>query len=140
MDRRKLKERFEQEITFALDAERRGELEAAFAHLERAHILGQRWLTRHLRAHYHMLRLARAANDRHEINGQIQRIAGTPLAWIIGWVPKGNSGGANVSPLLPMPLPADMAADLADFSVSRDVWTRVAILGICLAVLYVAVT
>lgn len=136
MDRKKLKARFEHEMKLALEAERREEPGVAFAHLERAHILGQRWLTRHLRAHFHMLRLAMAAHDRHETSGQIQRLVGTPLAWVIGWVPKGNSGGADVSPFQPMPLPADMADDLSDFSVSRDIWAHIAIIGACVTVAY----
>lgn len=136
MDRRKLKARFEAEIQLALAAEQRGEASVAFGHLERAHILGQRWLIRHLRTHFHMLRLARAAKDKREIHGQIRRIFAVPLGWISGWVPKGNSGGANVNPLKPMPLPADMADDLADFSVRRDVWTRIALLAGLIAIAY----
>jgi arylesterase / paraoxonase len=83
-----------------------------------------------------MLRMAIAAHDRHETAGQIQRLVGTPIAWLIGWVPKGNSGGADVSPFQPMPLPADMADDLADFEVSRDILTRIVVISVGLTVVY----
>jgi arylesterase / paraoxonase len=136
MNRKKLKARFEQEMELAIEAEQRGEPKVAFGHLERAHILGQRWLLRHWRTHFHMLRLARVANDNREIKGQIQRILAVPLGWLSGWVPKGNPGGANINPLKPMPLPADMVDDLADFSVRKDVWTRIAILAAFLATAY----
>ena len=99
MDRKRLKQKFEAEMQLALEDERRGELELAFRHLERAQILGQRWLTRHWRSHWAMLRVAKAKRESKEVRGQITRLAAVPLGWLTGWVPKGNTGGANVNPL-----------------------------------------
>lgn len=127
MNRQNLSRRFLAELEKAEQAERQNDLDAAFAHLERAHILGQRWLTRHWTTHWRMLKIARKRRDRTEISGQIRRLAATPLGWALGWVPKGNTGGANVHPLKPMPLPEDMVADLDGFSVRRDVLWRIAI-------------
>ncbi len=80
----------------------------AFAHLERAHILGQRQTGPHLLSHLWMLRTGWRRGDRHEVLGQLLRLpAALLMTWL--WVPRGNSGGASVSPLRPMPLPADLA-------------------------------
>lgn len=47
-----------------------------------------------------------------EIIGQITRILGAAVATPIGWVPIGNTGGANISPFKPMPIPQDLQAIL----------------------------
>ena len=85
----------------------------AFAHLERAHILSQ-YLTRdHVRVHRAMLRWGVAQRDMREVAGQVLRIFAAATKTALGWVPVGNTGGANVSPIEPMPLPADLAAIIA---------------------------
>ena len=33
----------------------------------------------------------------------------------LGWVPHGNTGGANVSPTRPMPIPADLRQQIDSF-------------------------
>lgn len=135
MDRKRLKQKFEAEMQLALEDEQRGELELAFRHLERAHILGQRWLTRHWRSHWAMLRVAKAKRESKEVRGQITRLAAVPLGWLTGWVPKGNTGGANVNPLKPMPYPPELAAEFSGYRVWRDVALRgVVLAGIVFAV------
>lgn len=127
MDRKRLRDLFEQAMDRAWLAERKGDYAQAFAELERAHILGQRWLIRHLRSHWGMLRIARKTGDRREARGQITRLIGSPLFWLVGWLPKGNPGGANISPVKPVPLQGDLAVELAGYSVWRDVAMRFAI-------------
>ena len=84
-----------------------GALDEAFAQFERAHVLGQRNTLAHLRAHLGMLRVARARSDRRETAGQLLRIAGAATkTW--AWVPRGNTGGANVSAFRSMPIAADI--------------------------------
>jgi len=100
--------------------EARGDLDAAFTRLERAHILGQRHLLPHIVTHGHMLRIGWRRRDPREVLGQIARLAATLPGWLSGWVPKGNTGGADVSPIRPMPLPPDLQPLLADFHVGRD--------------------
>lgn len=124
MDRKRLKTLFEEAMSRARLAEIAGDLDGSFAELERAHILGQRWLGRHLRSHWAMLRLARIAGDRKEAVGQITRLIGSPFFWLIGWLPKGNTGGANVSPLKPMIIEGDLADELAGYKVWQDVAVR----------------
>ena len=90
-----------------------GDLAQAFAHLERAHILGQRDTLRHVRVHGLMLRVGWLRRDLREILGQSLRVVAA-LAVSRIWVPLGNTGGADVSALRPMPLPVDLAAILAE--------------------------
>ncbi len=136
MDGKRLKDLFEQAMSRAAVAERQGNFALAFAELERAHILGQRWLLRHLRSHWAMLRIARKTGDRRETSGQITRLIGSPFFWLIGWLPKGNSGGANVSPVKPMPLQGELAIELADYNVWLDVAQRFAIAAAATAIVF----
>ncbi len=91
-------------------AERAGNPRRAFAHLERAHILGQYSTRDHVRVHVSMLRWGWQQRDWREIAGQVLRIIAAATKTAIGWIPVGNTGGANVSPIRPMPLPDDLAA------------------------------
>ena len=51
--------------------------------------------------------------DWREVAGQAIRIAGAAAKTGLGLVPRGNTGGANVSPFRAMPIPEDLAAVLA---------------------------
>ena len=101
----------------------------AVHHLERAHILGQRFFLTHWSTHWWMLKLGFRRSDRREIRGQIVRLAAVIPGYIFGWVPKGNTGGADVSAIKPMAIPKDLEPLLQDYSVSRDVIVRILILG-----------
>jgi hypothetical protein len=103
-----LRAAFERELSAAgaeLDA---GRLDAAFAHLERAHVLGQRYALPHARAHWGMLRVGWRRRDRRELAGQIVRLIVAAPASALGVLPLGNTGGANVSATRPMPIPPDL--------------------------------
>ncbi|WP_243746191.1 DUF3703 domain-containing protein [Tahibacter aquaticus] len=86
----------------------------AFRHLERAHVLGQARTWLHVRTHWAMLRWAWQERDGREGAGQLTRLFAAALFTRL-WVPLGNTGGANVSATRPMPIPPDLAAQLADF-------------------------
>lgn len=86
---------------------------AAFAHLERAHILSQYSTRDHVRVHVAMLRWGLEQSDLREIAGQVLRILAAATKTAFGWIPVGNTGGSDVSPIKPMPLPADLAAIIA---------------------------
>jgi len=81
-----------------------------FAHLERAHVLGQASTHEHVRVHWRMLRWAMRHRDAREFAGQLLRIVGAATKTFIGLVPAGNTGGANVSAVRPMPLDPELAA------------------------------
>lgn len=101
--------------------------EAAFAALERAHILGQRDLFAHFETHILMLQWARAQKDGREIKGQVLRLLAVLPGFVTGWVPVGNPGGSNVSALAPVPLSPDLKALLGEIRIGRDIAARAAI-------------
>lgn len=86
-----------------------GRADDAFRHLERAHVLGQASTWQHVRVHFRMLAWGLRQRHGREIAGQLLRIAGAATLTAIGRVPEGNTGGANVSPMRPMPIPDELA-------------------------------
>tara|TARA_R110001606_G_scaffold49204_2_gene124389 strand:+ start:344 stop:694 length:351 start_codon:yes stop_codon:yes gene_type:complete len=89
-------------------AEGAGDFQTAFTHLERAHILSQKYALAHAATHLRMLRLGWRTRDVREVLGQLTRtIAALVFSRI--WVPVGNTGRANVSAFAPMPVPEDLA-------------------------------
>jgi hypothetical protein len=102
-----LRRAVEVEFDSAKRARRAGELERAFRHLERAHILGQRLTWLHVRAHAGMLRIGWVRRDPREVVGQLSRIVAAALFSRI-WVPVGNTGGANVPALQRMQIPPEL--------------------------------
>ena len=83
-------------------------MEGEWRHLERAHVLSQPMAVAHVRTHVAMLGYGVRHRDRREIVGQLVRlVVAAPGTWT-GRYPVGNTGGANVSALEPMPIPADL--------------------------------
>lgn len=80
----------------------------ALAHLERAHVLGQRDFGRHWRVHMSMLKIAWEATDGRELRGQLLRLALTPIGHLTRRLPEGNTGRSNVSAFATMAVPADL--------------------------------
>ena len=105
--------RFADNIRPFVDAEleaARRDVEHEFTHLERAHVLGQASTREHVRVHCAMLAWALRHRDAREFFGQLMRIVGAATKTFIGFVPSGNTGGANVSAVRPMPLDPELAA------------------------------
>jgi hypothetical protein len=98
------------ELVAAADCQAVGDTQQAFRHLERAHVLGQSSTVHHVHAHWQMLRWAWWQRDAREGLGQVMRLIGAATKTALGWVPSGNTGGANVSPFKPMPIPAELQA------------------------------
>lgn len=101
-----LRQAYDAEMRAAVDQYCSGNLQLAFTHLERMHILGQSFPIEHARAHWWMLKVGWRSRDFVEITGQIPRIVGALLFSRI-WVPIGNTGGARVPPFKPMPIPQE---------------------------------
>lgn len=80
-----------------------------FRHLERAHVMGQASTYQHVRVHLHMLAWAVRNHRARETVGQLLRIVGAATKTPFGLVPTGNTGGSNVSPIKPLPIPVDLA-------------------------------
>jgi len=103
----------EAELHFASDALDRDNKQQAFHHLENAHVLGQESTYWHVKVHYLMFVWALRNNDMKELFGQILRMGGALTKTAVGLVPKGNTGGANISPFKKLPLkPAHRVAIL----------------------------
>lgn len=95
------------ELARAARHEARGEFTTAFGHLERAHVLSQRSTLLHARVHAAMFGWAFRQGVAGEMAGQAWRWLGALLkTWL--WVPAGNTGGAGVPALRPMPIAPDL--------------------------------
>ncbi|MGB0134137.1 DUF3703 domain-containing protein [Dokdonella sp.] len=103
------KEAYSRELVAATLARSRGDAQSEFAHLERAHILGQRYTIAHTLTHWRMFRFGLRRRNIREVFGQVVRMLAALTKSRI-WVPLGNTGGANVNPFRPMPVPEDLRA------------------------------
>lgn len=113
----------DREIAAAQRLDDLGEVAASFTHLERAHVLGQASTFHHVRVHVLMLCWAMKHRVWKEAQGQVLRIVGAATKTVFGWVPTGNTGGANISPFKPLPIAPDLAhtIEAADESSRRSV-------------------
>ena len=100
------------EHALARRARTSGDRADEWAHLERAHILSQPLAVAHIRTHLTMLGYGIRYRDRHEITGQLVRLLVAAPGSALGRYPVGNTGGANVSAVAPMPIPSELRAVL----------------------------
>jgi hypothetical protein len=97
-----------------------GDSAAEWHHLERAHILSQPAAVIHVRTHVAMLCAGVRRHDRREVVGQLLRLVVAGPGSLTGRYPAGNTGGADVSALSPMPIPADLMPFLPDTSPTEE--------------------
>lgn len=102
----------------ATAARLRGDHSGEWYHLERAHILSQPVTALHLRTHAAMLLYGIRHRDHREVLGQAARLLLAGPASLTGRYPAGNTGGARVSALRPMPVPDDLVAVLTPTTVA----------------------
>ena len=107
----KLRRAFENEMDIAKKEYLASNYAECFKHLERAHILGQTYIIPHTKSHWWMLKVGCKTGNFREVFGQITRIVASIIFSRI-WVPLGNTGGANVSPIKPMKIPRDLQSFL----------------------------
>lgn len=100
-------------ISNAVDA-RTLDAEAAWGHLEDAHILSQPWVRPHIRVHMAMLALGWSQRNRAEVVGQLFRLIVAGPGSVTGRYPVGNIGRATVSAFESMPISDDRAQRLAN--------------------------
>jgi hypothetical protein len=86
----------------------KGNLNRAWKHLERAHIIGQRYPYAHSYVHWKMLQFGVKIKSGKEVIGQIPRLIFGGVKSFVGKVPVGNPGGANVPPLKPFPIEEEL--------------------------------
>ena len=99
---------FDNEIALAKVFIARGELETAFAHIERAHVIGQAFVVPHARSHWLMLEVELRRRRPGAVFGQVVRIALGALGSAVGVIPVGNTGGTNVSMFKRMPIAPEL--------------------------------
>lgn len=92
------------ELDLADQARNSGRADVEFQHLENAHVLGQESTRWHVKVHVQMLLWALRNSKPRETAGQLFRIVGAATKTAFGLVPKGNTGGSNVSPFKTMPI------------------------------------
>src|SRR5690606_27582832 len=85
-----------------------GNLKSAWNHLERAHIIGQKYPYTHTFVHWKMLLFGFKIKSGKEILGQIPRLIFGGVKSFVGKIPVGNPGGSNVPPLKPFPIEKDL--------------------------------
>lgn len=85
-----------------------GNLKFAWSHLERAHILGQKYPLAHSYVHWKMLQFGFKVKSGKEIFGQIPRLVFGGIKSFVGTIPTGNPGGANVPALKAFPIEEEL--------------------------------
>ena len=86
----------------------KADLQLAWRQLERAHIIGQPWFVQHTYVHWLMFRFGIKIKNKKEILGQLPRLLVGGIKSFVGKIPTGNTGGANVPPLMKMEIPDDL--------------------------------
>lgn len=99
---------FDSEIALAKDLIAKGELEASFSHLERAHVIGQAFVVPHAKSHWLMLGVEFRRGRVKAVFGQVVRILLGMLGSAVGVVPVGNTGGTDISMFKRMPIEAEL--------------------------------
>ena len=80
------------------------DLHSAWNHLERAHVIGQAYPWPHTYVHWKMLQFGISIKSWKEVLGQIPRLLVGGVKSFVGKIPVGNTGGANIPPLKPLPI------------------------------------
>jgi hypothetical protein len=104
-----LKPFYRSELAQSAIAFSKGELQRSWNHLERAHIIAQPYPVQHTAVHWKMLKFGVRIKSFREVIGQVPRLLVGGVKSFVGKVPVGNTGGANVPPLMPMEIPEDLA-------------------------------
>ena len=107
-----LRRAFEAEFSAGKAQMSQGDLNKAFHHFERAHVLGQFYVIPHVRTHLRMFYIGLRKGDFREISGQLLRIPLAIIGSATGKLPLGNTGGTNVELTKPMPIPDDLQKHL----------------------------
>lgn len=105
---KKLKPFYDIELNFYQSEYSNGNLKNAWNHLERAHIIGQKYPYAHTLVHWEMLKFGFKIKSRKEIIGQIPRLIFGGVKSFVGKIPVGNPGGANVPPLKPFLISSEL--------------------------------
>ncbi|MGB0177341.1 MAG: DUF3703 domain-containing protein [Owenweeksia sp.] len=99
---------FRDELDLYKQEYQRHDLQQAWRHLERAHVLGQAYPYAHSYVHWKMLQFGFRIKSFKEILGQIPRLLAGGVKSFVGQIPVGNTGGADIPPLRSLPIEHDI--------------------------------
>lgn len=99
---------YQKELEIVKDNLQQNNLQNAWLHLERAHIIAQKYPYEHTFVHWKMLQFGIKIKSSKEVVGQIPRLLVGGVKSFVGYIPIGNTGGANVPPLKTMEIPEDI--------------------------------
>lgn len=105
---KKLKPYFDEEMRKYRAQYSSGQLSESWNHLERAHIIGQRYPFAHSYVHWKMFQFGIKIKNTREIFGQLPRLIFGGVKSFVGVVPVGNPGNSNVSPVQPFAIDASI--------------------------------
>ena len=111
---------FNSEIAQAKSLIATGDLGAGFAHLERAHVIGQAFVVPHVTTHCLMLQVELRRRRPAAVLGQGIRIVLGALGSAVGVVPTGNTGGTNISMFKRMPIDTELQSIIDGRAPSED--------------------
>ena len=97
-----------------------GDLQKAFVHLERAHVIGQAHVIPHVSAHWLMLRVELRRRSLAAVAGQGIRIVLGALGSAVGLVPTGNTGGTDISMFKRLPIETGLQDIIAGRTPGED--------------------
>ncbi|MCH2215643.1 MAG: DUF3703 domain-containing protein [Flavobacteriales bacterium] len=115
----RLKPYFNVELKQYKQALNADQLHIAWEHLERAHILGQRYPFAHISVHWKMLKFGWKLGCRKEIWVQTRRLVSSGFESLFGSIPMGNPGGSNVSSLMSFPVDPHIRGIFAEAGVNH---------------------
>ena len=107
---------FEREIALGRELIADGDLERAFRHLERAHVIGQTFVGAHAKAHWLMYTLEIRRRRVAAAFGQAVRLVLGVIGSAIGVVPIGNTGGTDISMFKRLPIAPELQEIIDDSS------------------------
>ena len=99
---------FDQEIVLGKEFMAAGDLDRAFRHLERAHVIGQTFVRPHAKTHWLMFTLEIRRGRLAAAVGQAVRIVLGIVGSAVGVVPLGNTGGTDISMFKRLPIAPDL--------------------------------
>jgi hypothetical protein len=99
---------FDREIDLGRELIAAGDLDRAFRHLERAHVIGQALVRPHAKAHWLMFTLEIRRGRLAAVFGQAVRIVLGIVGSAVGVVPVGNTGGTDISMFKRLPIAPDL--------------------------------
>ncbi|WP_422353880.1 DUF3703 domain-containing protein [Roseivirga pacifica] len=92
----KLKPYYQVELIAYQNSYAQKDLQSAWNHLERAHVIGQAYPWPHTYVHWKMLQFGISIKSWKEVLGQIPRLLVGGVKSFVGKIPVGNTGGTNV--------------------------------------------